>query len=128
MPRFESPDYFDTASLLSEEEILIRDTVRGWVDDELMPVIRIAKQWKVDPARVRRELDLLGIERRPRGFYVRKHPELASLKVGEWIDVPPSSPGRSRPHSDFYSMALWAGIRISIRRIAEGLYRLTRIS
>jgi len=36
---FEGVDFYDTDSLLSEEERAIRDTVRRWVDDELMPVI-----------------------------------------------------------------------------------------
>src|SRR5690606_8426765 len=42
MPSFNPPDYFDTESLLSEEEILIRDTVREWVDDNVLPVIQQA--------------------------------------------------------------------------------------
>jgi glutaryl-CoA dehydrogenase len=40
MPRFIAPDFFDLESLLSEEERAVRDTVRAWVDDRLMPVIR----------------------------------------------------------------------------------------
>jgi glutaryl-CoA dehydrogenase len=39
MAKFQGVDYFDTDSLLSEEERMIRDTVRQWVDDELLPVI-----------------------------------------------------------------------------------------
>lgn len=39
---FEGVDYFDIDSLLSEEERMIRDTVRGWVDDALLPVIEEA--------------------------------------------------------------------------------------
>jgi glutaryl-CoA dehydrogenase len=42
MSPFSAPDYFDTASLLSEEERMIRDTVREWVDDNLLPVIESA--------------------------------------------------------------------------------------
>ncbi|MEX2584009.1 MAG: acyl-CoA dehydrogenase family protein [Gemmatimonadota bacterium] len=42
MARFTGVDYFDVDSLLSEEERMIRDTVREWVDDELMPVIQEA--------------------------------------------------------------------------------------
>jgi glutaryl-CoA dehydrogenase len=38
-PRFEGVDFYDVGSLLSEEERAIRDTVRQWVDDRLMPVI-----------------------------------------------------------------------------------------
>jgi len=39
MAKFSGVDYFDTDSLLSEEERMIRDTVREWVDDSLLPVI-----------------------------------------------------------------------------------------
>ncbi len=42
MNRFQGIDYFDIDSMLSEEERLIRDTVREWVDDNLMPVIEEA--------------------------------------------------------------------------------------
>jgi glutaryl-CoA dehydrogenase len=39
MPKFTGVDYFDLDPLLSEEERMIRDTVREWVDDALLPVI-----------------------------------------------------------------------------------------
>ena len=38
-PRFEGVDFYDVGSLLSEEERAVRDTVRQWVDDRLLPVI-----------------------------------------------------------------------------------------
>jgi len=38
-PRFQGIDFYDADSLLSEEERAVRDTVRDWVEDELMPVI-----------------------------------------------------------------------------------------
>src|SRR5512134_2290996 len=37
--RFQGVDFYDVNSLLSEEERAVRDTVRDWVDAELMPVI-----------------------------------------------------------------------------------------
>ena len=37
--RFQGVDFYDADSLLSEEERAVRDTVRDWVDAELMPVI-----------------------------------------------------------------------------------------
>ncbi|MEO8031749.1 MAG: acyl-CoA dehydrogenase family protein [Gemmatimonadota bacterium] len=37
--RFSGIDFYDTDSLLSEEERAVRDTVRSWVEDNLMPVI-----------------------------------------------------------------------------------------
>ena len=39
MAKFKGIDYFDVDGLLSEEERMVRDTVRGWVDDNLLPVI-----------------------------------------------------------------------------------------
>ena len=42
MSTFQGVDYFDTDGLLSEEERMVRDTVRQWVDDEVLPVIEQA--------------------------------------------------------------------------------------
>ena len=39
MARFKGIDYYDLDSLLSDEERMIRDTIREWVDDILLPVI-----------------------------------------------------------------------------------------
>ena len=38
-PHFEGVDFYDVGSLLSEDERAVRDTVRQWVDERLMPVI-----------------------------------------------------------------------------------------
>ena len=32
-------DFYDMDGLLSEEERAVRDTVRAWVDESLMPII-----------------------------------------------------------------------------------------
>jgi glutaryl-CoA dehydrogenase len=42
MPKFQGVDFYDVDSLFSEEERMVRDTVRAWVDDHLMPVINEA--------------------------------------------------------------------------------------
>ena len=39
MPPFSGVDFYDLTSLLSEEERAVRDTVRQWVDERLMPII-----------------------------------------------------------------------------------------
>ena len=39
MTKFQGVDFYDVDGLLSEEERAVRDTVRQWVDDNLMPVI-----------------------------------------------------------------------------------------
>ena len=36
---FAGVDFYDVDGLLSEEERAVRDTVRAWVDEHLMPVI-----------------------------------------------------------------------------------------
>jgi glutaryl-CoA dehydrogenase len=38
-PKFQGVDFYDLDGLLSEEERAVRDTVRGWVDDNLIPII-----------------------------------------------------------------------------------------
>ena len=37
--KFQGVDFYDVDSLLSEEERAVRDTVRAWVDDNLIPII-----------------------------------------------------------------------------------------
>jgi glutaryl-CoA dehydrogenase len=39
MPKFQGVDYYQLDSLLSEEEILVRNTVREFVDEKVLPVI-----------------------------------------------------------------------------------------
>lgn len=39
MPKFNGVDYFNFDSLLSEEEILIRDTVREYAEENILPII-----------------------------------------------------------------------------------------
>src|SRR2546421_541843 len=38
-PKFQGVDFYDVDSLLSEEERAVRDTVRSWIDERLMPII-----------------------------------------------------------------------------------------
>jgi glutaryl-CoA dehydrogenase len=38
-PKFHGVDFYNVDGLLSEEERAVRDTVRGWVDDNLLPII-----------------------------------------------------------------------------------------
>jgi glutaryl-CoA dehydrogenase len=37
--RFQGVDFYNTGDLLSEEERAVRDTVRSWVDDQVLPII-----------------------------------------------------------------------------------------
>ena len=38
-PKFHGVDFYNLDGLLSEEERAVRDTVRAWVDDNLLPII-----------------------------------------------------------------------------------------
>ena len=38
-PKFQGVDFYDTDGLLAEEERAVRDTVRAWVDERVLPVI-----------------------------------------------------------------------------------------
>jgi glutaryl-CoA dehydrogenase len=38
-PKFQGVDFYDTDGLLSEEERAVRDTVRAWVDEHVLPII-----------------------------------------------------------------------------------------
>ena len=40
MPKFQGTDFYQIDDLLSDEERLIRQTVREFVDEEVVPVIR----------------------------------------------------------------------------------------
>ncbi len=63
MARFEGVDYFEIDALLSEDERMVRDTVRTWVDDNLLPVIEhayIERKFPKDLIPQMAELGMLG--------------------------------------------------------------------
>ncbi|MCI0432360.1 MAG: acyl-CoA dehydrogenase family protein [Gemmatimonadetes bacterium] len=61
MGTFKGIDYFDTESLFSEEERMIRDTLREWVDDHLLPVINEAYIGRAFPRALIPQLAELGV-------------------------------------------------------------------
>jgi glutaryl-CoA dehydrogenase len=61
MAKFQGVDYFDIESLLSEEERMIRDTVREWVDDNLLPIIEEAYIERTFPKQLIPQMAELGI-------------------------------------------------------------------
>ena len=61
MAKFQGVDYFDIDSLLSEEERMVRDTVREWVDDNLLPIIEEAYIQRRFPKELIPEMAELGI-------------------------------------------------------------------
>jgi glutaryl-CoA dehydrogenase len=61
MARFEGVDYFDVDALLSEEERMIRDTVRDWVEENLLPVINDAYVGRYLPRELIPQMAELGV-------------------------------------------------------------------
>ena len=57
---FEGVDFYDVGSLLSDEERMIRDAVREWVDDRLIPLIGAAYIERRFPKEIIPELGELG--------------------------------------------------------------------
>jgi glutaryl-CoA dehydrogenase len=58
---FEGVDFYDLDSLLSEEERMVRDTVREWVDDRVLPVIEEAYVERRFPTELIGEIGELGM-------------------------------------------------------------------
>ena len=61
MPRATRTDFYDFDSLLTEEEIQIRDAVGDWVDDRFLPLIEKAYDDAYFPSEVIPELAELGL-------------------------------------------------------------------
>ena len=61
MARFKGIDYYDLDSSLSEEERMVRDTVRAWVDDNLLPIIEEAYIGRKFPKQIIPQLAELGV-------------------------------------------------------------------
>ncbi len=61
MARFRGIDFYDIGSLLGEEERMVRDTIRDWVEDRLMPIIGHAYTERTFPTEIIPELGELGV-------------------------------------------------------------------
>jgi glutaryl-CoA dehydrogenase len=61
MSSFQGVDFYDVDSLLSEEERMIRDTIREWVEDRVMPVIGDAYVEHRFPTELIAEMGELGV-------------------------------------------------------------------
>lgn len=59
--RFDGVDFYDIDSLLSEEERMVRDTIREWVEDRVIPIIGSAYVESRFPKELIGEIGELGI-------------------------------------------------------------------
>lgn len=60
MARFEGLDFYNIDALLSEDERLIRDSVRGWVEDRVIPIIEEHAREGTFPQHLAREMGEMG--------------------------------------------------------------------
>ena len=61
MQKFKGVDYFDIESLLSEEEILVRNSVREFVEEEIIPIIEENYSSNRFPIEIIPELSKMGL-------------------------------------------------------------------
>ncbi|MGE0160367.1 MAG: acyl-CoA dehydrogenase family protein [Gemmatimonadales bacterium] len=61
MAKYEGIDFYDIGSLLSEEERLVRDTVRAWVEERVLPIIGKAYIERRFPKELIPEMAELGV-------------------------------------------------------------------
>jgi len=59
--KFEGIDFYDVDSLLTEEERMIRDTIREWVEDKVMPIIGEAYHARTFPRQLIPEIGEMGM-------------------------------------------------------------------
>ena len=59
--KFQAPDYYKVGDLLSDEQRMIRDTVRSWVEERILPVIAHHYQEGTFPAHLVPEMALMGL-------------------------------------------------------------------
>ena len=60
MPRFPGVDYLNFDSLLSEQELLVRQTARQFVDEQVVPIVREAFNTATFPKQLIRQMGELG--------------------------------------------------------------------
>ena len=58
---YQAPDFFDLDALLTEEERLIRDTVRSWVSERFLPLVEDAYREGRFPTELIPELGEMGV-------------------------------------------------------------------
>jgi len=101
-----------------------KKATEGPVFDHGLSINAIARKLRTGEHTVRASMDLHGINLGPRGGQPR-FPQLRDLKVGQSVDLPHDAP---KPHIAFYLMAKKGGIRVSVKRIGEKMYRVTRLA
>jgi predicted DNA-binding protein YlxM (UPF0122 family) len=85
------------------KRFLDRETLVKLYIDEKLTIGDTAKRLKMSCARVSKEIERHGIEKRSSGYFQRKYQELHQLKVGESAII--KRPSVTKPHRNLYEKA-----------------------
>ncbi len=107
------------------KRLLERETLVELYLDTGLTIGETAKRLKIDVSKVSEELERHGIEKRSRGFFKRKYPELYQLKVGDKAVI--KRPSVTNPYRNLYEKAQKIGIRISIKSVDDETIQITRL-
>jgi predicted DNA-binding protein YlxM (UPF0122 family) len=105
--------------------IIDRETLVQLYINEKLPLVEIAQRLKTTYRKVCEELERHRIEKYSRQSLKRKYPELYELKVGENIII--RQPEAKDPGKRLRKNACKIGIKISVKKIAENNFQVTRI-
>ncbi len=61
MPKFQGVDYYNIDALLSEDEVLVRNTVREFIDEKVLPIIEKHNRESTFPAQLIGQMAELGL-------------------------------------------------------------------
>ncbi len=104
---------------------LERDALVELYTNENLTIGQAAKRLKVHFAKVSKELERHGIEKRSSGYYRRKYSKIYLLGIGE--NAVMKRPLVKQPHGCLYAIAWRIGIRISIKSVDKETFQIRRV-
>ena len=61
MERYNPPDFYNVEQYFSEDEIMVRDLVRSWVDEKIIPKIEEYNEKGIFPREIINEMGDMGL-------------------------------------------------------------------
>lgn len=103
------------------------DNIRHLYIDQHLSVEAISRKIGIPSTILMKIIKSEGIKIRPHTSYVtRKYPQIYALRLGESVVMP--LPKTSQPLTRLYSTATKAKIKITVKTVAPGLIKVTRLS
>ena len=100
--------------------------IRRLYVDEDIPIQEIAPLLGLPIATVSESLHAQNVSVKRGGMASVRHPKLRRLAVGEWLELPRRGGSERNTYVIYYTMAMKAGIRVSVRVISDDTVRVTR--